>query len=249
MKFKARFSNIIEWKSVMLAVDGICHHAIIRHNKNGMALSAVDPSQISLIEVTFPKTSFQELSGDFSSMCIKIDELKNVFDTVSDDSSLELELSNSKNLKISVLDPFEMVFTLKLLKIESHESIIPKLNHKSNISLNPETMIKIISNFESITQYITINCKKDKIQFCGKGESANLKINLQKGISGIHEVTSKGNSSSEYILEHMAQVIRNIGKNSKLLKMAYGTKSPIQIFFEFPSETTVEYFLAPTVSN
>jgi len=137
-----------------------------------------------------------------------------------------------------------------VLKIVLKSSILmPKTDYKTKISIEPSTLSRIIFNMEHISEYLTISCNQEGVEFSGQGDAGNGKISLDKKSPDLKKLESVQDSSAVYSLEYMAKIIRDIGKASKTVNMEYADKNPIHILFEMPSMAIAEYYLAPRVQD
>ena len=98
-----------------------------------------------------------------------------------------------------------------------------------------------------MSEHITIECLSDKIQFSGKGDIGDAKVNLEKTHPDLSILDVSENSCSMYSIDYIAKIIRNIGKTCNNVNMEYGTKTPMKMIFEMPSMAKAEYYLAPRV--
>ena len=249
MLLKAKIKNVGEWKAVLNAVSDIVEDAMFVCNDDGVSFRGMDPSHVSLLDVTFPKSSFEEFASQNSFFGIKVDDFKTVMNTASNNDSVELEIENEATMRVSIKGNFFMEYNIRLIQRQEVNTPIPKTQYKSKVSLEPNTLSQILSNIQKISEFVTIQCNTEEVKFSGKGDVGDAKINLEKGNPDLTEIISSENSSSVYSLEYMAKVIRDIGRASKVVKLEYSNRNPIHILFEMPSKARVEYYLAPRVEN
>ena len=102
---------------------------------------------------------------------------------------------------------------------------------------------------EKVSEYVTIKSFSDRVEFSGKGDAGDAKIDLLKSNPDLEGLKITEESTSIYSLEFMAKIIRSIGRASKSVNMQYSTESPMHIEFELPSMTKVGYYLAPRVET
>ena len=58
---KAKIKNVGEWKAVLSAIDEIVEEAMFICNTDGITFRGMDPTHVSLLDITFPKSSFEVL--------------------------------------------------------------------------------------------------------------------------------------------------------------------------------------------
>ncbi len=246
---KARIKNVGEWKAILNAIGGIVEDAMFIVNTDGITFRGMDPSHVALLDVTFPKSSFEELDSKTSFFGLRVDDFKTVFNSASNDDVVELQISDHDMMKVSISGTLSMEYNIKLLERTEVNTPIPKTEYKARLSLETETLTRILSNIEKISDYVTINCNSDGVEFSGKGDVGDAKINLERGNPELKDIVLSENSAAVYSLEYMAKIIRDIGRASKSVNMEYAERNPIHIMFQMPSEARVEYYLAPRVES
>jgi len=242
---KARIKNVGEWKAILNAIGGMVDQAMFIVNDDGITFRGMDPSRVALLDVTFPKSSFDYLDGKTSFFGLIIEDFKTVFNTSTNTDTIELTIENESMMKVSVTGSLEMEYNIRLIQKQDVNTPIPKIEYKAKFSIEPETLSRIVSNIHHISEYLTISCDSTGIKFSGEGSHGDAKINLVNGTPDLKELDLSQDSSAIYSLDYMAKIIRDIGKASKMVNMEFANKNPIHILFKMPSLTTVEYFLAP----
>ena len=246
---KAKIKNVGEWKAVLSAIDEIVEEAMFICNTDSISFRGMDPTHVSLLDITFPKSSFEELKSKTSLFGVRTSEFKNILSSAGDDDTVELQIENEGNLKVLVNCTLSMTFTLKLLEKTQANTPVPRVKPNSKIDLSPNTLTRIITNLEKVSEYVTIKSLSDRVEFSGRGDAGDAKIDLLKSNPDLEGLKITEESTSIYSLEFMAKIIRSIGRASKSVNMQYSTKSPMQIEFEMPSMTKVGYYLAPRVES
>jgi len=246
---EAKIKNVSEWKSILTAIGDIADEAMFICNSDGITFRGIDPAHVALLDVTFPKSSFEFFDCHASFFGLRVVDFKNVLNAANADDVIELQIENVSSMKVLINGTLKMEFSLKLIERTEVNTPIPKVDAKSKIRLSPSILTRIISNIEKLAENVTINTQPDKVQFLGSGDIGNAKIDLDKNNPELELLDVIEDSSSVYSLEHMAKIIRDIGKTCKNVNMEYGTKTPIHLLFEMPSMIKVEYYLAPRIEN
>ena len=249
MFLKAKIKNVNEWKAVLSAIDEIVEEAMFICNTDGITFRGMDPTHVSLLNITFPKSSFEEFESTTTFFGIRTSEIKNIFSSASDNDIVELQIDNEENLRVLINGTLSMVFTLKLLEKTETNTTVPEVKSNSKITLTPATLTRIITNLEKVSEYVTIKSLSDRVEFSGRGDIGDGRIDLLKSNPDLKNLEITEDTMSIYSLEYMGKIIRSIGRASKNLNMQYSTESPLYIEFEMPSMTKVGYYLAPRVES
>ena len=78
MILKAKIKNVGEWKAVLSAIDEIVEEAMFICNTDGITFRGMDPTHVSLLDITFPKSSFEELESKTSLFGVRTSEFKKI---------------------------------------------------------------------------------------------------------------------------------------------------------------------------
>jgi len=238
-----------EWKAVLNAIGDIVEDAMFIVNDDGITFRGIDPAHVALLDVTFPKSTFETLESQTSFFGLRVDDFKNVINSAGNGDFIELHIEKDDSMKIMIDGILRMEYTLKLLEKTGITTPIPKVDVKSKVTISPNVLAKILDNIEKMSEHVTINAGIDKIQFLGKGDVGNAKIDLEKTNPDLKVLNVSEESTSMYSLEYMAKIIRHIGRTCKSVDFEYGEMTPMHMLFELPSMARVDYYLAPRVEN
>ena len=244
MLLDAKFTNIMEWKSILQAIGEITDEVMFICNPEGITFRGMDLSHISLLEITFPKLSFTFFDCHTTFFGISVNDFKTIMNSASNDDQIELTIDTPNKMKISINGNLQMKYDLNLIEKSIVNTPIPKIEATSKISLSSDILTKIMTNIERVSENVTISSISEKIQFSGSGIIGNVNVDLEKNNAEVSLMEVSQNSSSVYSLEYMTKIIKNIGKASKNVHMEYGIQTPLHMLFEMQSQTIVQYYLA-----
>jgi len=244
---KAKIKNVSEWKAVINAVGDIVDEAMFICNDDGITFRGMDSAHISLLDVTFPKSSFESFETQTSFFGIKVDELKRILSTTNPDDEMQIQIENHSSMHVTITGSLNMEYNIHLIERTEVNVPIPKTEYKSKISLDSGTLFRIMSNLSQMSEFVTIDCFPNKVEFSGKNDSGDAKINLENTNPDLYEIKTSGPNSAVYNLEYMAKIIRDLGRASNKVNLEFSSKNPLKMQFKMPSSAKVEYYLAPRV--
>jgi proliferating cell nuclear antigen len=244
--FDAIIKNVDEWKAVVNAIGDIVEDVMFICNDDGVTFRGVDPAHVTLLDVTFPKSSFESFETQTSFFGLSVNELKMVLNTTNLGDKIHLQIYNSEHLHVTITGSLNMEYNIRLIERTEVNVPIPKITSTSKISINSETLTRIMSSLSKISEFVSIDCSTNKIEFSGRGDSGDAKINLDNTDPNLYDLNSSEMTSSSYGLEYMAKIIRDIGRSSKKVNIEFASQHPMHMHFEMPS-AKVEYYLAPRV--
>ena len=246
MVFSATIKNIEEWKVILNAIGDVVDDAMFICNDEGVTFRAADSAHIALLDVTFPKSSFESFQTENSFFGISVSELKMVLNSTNLGDEIQFNIDSPNNLNVSISGSLNMEYNIRLIEKTEVNVTIPKINPTSKISVDSAILSRIMSNLSRISDYVSVGCSKDKVEFYGKGDSGDAKMDIENSNPSLFEISSSELTSSTYSLEYMAKIIRDIGRASKKVNIQYASKNPMHMQFEMPS-ARVEYYLAPRI--
>lgn len=249
MLFDAKITNIAEWKAILHAISDITDEVMFICSQDGLVFRGIDPSHVALLDIAFPRSSFESFDCHATFFGIHVNDLRNILSIVSDGDVVEFKIDDPHKMKILIRGSLNMKYDLNLIEKSEVNTPIPKIDSKNKIIMSPVTLSKVISNIEKISEYVTISTKPEKLQFVGSGMVGRAQIDIKKTDSDISLFEIREYISSIYSLEYMVNIIRNIGRASKSVNIAYGKQTPIRLRFEMESKVQAEYYLAPRVES
>lgn len=249
MLLNVKFANILEWKSILQAINEIAEEVMFICNQEGITFRGLDSSHVSLLEITFPRSSFISFNCTSTFFGISVSDFKTMINSASNNDQIELLIDTPNKMRIFINGNLQMKYDLNLIEKSSINTPNPKINASSKISLSPDILIKIMSNIERVSENVKISSFDQKIQFSGSGIIGNAIVDLEGNNTDVSLLEITRDASSIYSLEYMAKIIKNIGKASKNVNMQYGDKTPMHMLFEMPSSTKVDYYLAPRIET
>lgn len=245
----AKFTNISEWKAIVGAIGDIVEEAMFICTDDGVTFRGMDGSHVALLDITFPKSSFEFYEHKASFFGINIADFKSVLNSCGNDDLVEISIEKEHEMKIKVEGTLKMEFSLKLIEKTEINTPIPKIDCKTKAIIDPTVLTRILSNLHSISEYIAIDSKPEGMQFLSVGDSGDAVITIDRNSPNLIKYETSEDSNTSYSLDYIAKIIRNIGKASHSISLEYANKNPLHILFEMPSMITVNYYLAPKITN
>ena len=245
----AKLSNVAEWKAIVSGIGDIVEEAMFIISQDGITFRGMDPAHVSLLDVTFPKESFESYESQATFFSINIADFKAILNSCANEDTLEFFITGAHKMKIVASGTMHMEFNLKLLDRSQSNMPIPKINPTVQAVIAPAVFTRVLANMSVISDYIGIKSESDRIQFQGISDSGDATITLDKGSAELEKLDVKKAADTTYSLEYMSKIIRDIGRASKSISLEYSEQHPMHMTFAMPSQIKVNYYLAPRVEN
>ena len=146
--FEAVITNVSEWRSILAAIGNIVEDAMFICNADEVTFRGMDAAHVALLDVSFPKRSFESLKADASMFGIKIEDFKNVLAAASADDKVTLSIEGKDKLSITFSGSLDMKYNLKLLEGREVNTPVPKIEAVSKIKISPDALTRVISNID-----------------------------------------------------------------------------------------------------
>ena len=106
-------TNVSEWKSIVNAIGNISEEAMFICNSDGITFRGIDPTHVSLLDVTFPKESFEKFECETTFFGLRIADFKNVLNAADNNDVIQFQIEQQDNLKIIISGSIEMTYSLR----------------------------------------------------------------------------------------------------------------------------------------
>ena len=245
----AKLSNVAEWKAIVSGIGSIVDEAMFIISATGITFRGMDPAHVSLLDVTFPKESFESYDSKDTFFSINIEDFKAILNSCSNEDVLTLSISGAHNMKIISGGAIHMEFNLKLLDRTQANQPLPKINPTVQAVITPAAFAQILAQLNILSDYISMKSKGSKLIFKSSGDFGDGTLTLNKGSDELVTLEVTKDAESIYSLEYMTKIIRDIGKASESISLEFSDQHPMHMTFAMPSKIKIDYYLAPRVEN
>ena len=81
-----------EWKAILQAIGDITDEAMFICSQDGITFRGMDPAHVALLEITFPKSSFESFECHATFFGIQVNDFKNMLSSASNGDKIELAI-------------------------------------------------------------------------------------------------------------------------------------------------------------
>ncbi len=231
------FSTMIE--SLAKIVDEIA----INVNSERLAIRAIDPAQVALIEVHLPSEAFLEFEVE-----------EEVTGGVNIANALKLIKRSKKGDKLEIdIDEEYVIFkimgaTLKRFKFRNlavSPPEIPELGLEFNVHavILSDVLKHALKDAETVGDTAEFDAREDMLIIRGKGASTT-ETKIAGGTSALIELEIKEPSKSAYSIEYLKHILA-LTKIADAVTVEFSSTMPLKLEFPLPAGGKVMYLLAP----
>ncbi len=252
-----RFVNTKVIKSIFETLSAIIDETSILFSRDGISITAMDPSRICLLKLKISKDSklIDELKCTRShDVVINLDDLDKIMKRAASNDELTFSFLEEENKLKIIMKRKETSrtrkFSLALLDSEIEEipmNNLLQLEYNSDFTIEPSFLIEAIKDAEIYSEILNINMRKDgSLIFSSSGQIGEMVYNLSE--SDLIDSTFDGNDISDYSITFLKNILK-LNPITEKLKICLKTDHPIRIDFDLEEGVKLNYFLAPRVEE
>ncbi|MFW9985262.1 MAG: proliferating cell nuclear antigen (pcna) [Candidatus Odinarchaeota archaeon] len=248
--FIAKFDDAKTWQALIGAISALVDEANFEVSPQGMTLRAMDPSRIAMVDFELPKSAFSNFECDEEDRIgINLDEMEKIVKRAGSGNSLALGLDREKNqLAITLEGRTRRSFNISLIDLGADRPPSLNVDFDVNIKITADTLKEIIQDADIISDFITIDAAPETLTISARGDTGNLKVNIEKNEEALLEYTVKQPAKSLYALEYLNDMMKAVAA-SDTVQIEFGKGTPIKLLFAVSSGGHITYFLAPRVED
>ncbi|MGB9726325.1 MAG: proliferating cell nuclear antigen (pcna) [Fervidicoccaceae archaeon] len=233
------------FKNLFETISKLLEELKLIFTEEGLKIRAIDPSNVALIDVTFPKEAFTEYKVEGSlEVGLSMSTALKVMKRARRGDRLEIE-ADEENAVIRLVSSSRKEFKLRNIEVASQE--IPELNlsFDARIRMISEPLKLILKDIELASGNVVFEAYEDGRLLIYSGEGRKYKTEITRESSSVMEITAKGTVKSTYDVLYLSNVL-SLTKVSDSLTMEFSSLAPMRMEFEVMGGGKILYFLAPT---
>jgi len=225
------------------AIVGVVDEAVLTITENGLEVNALDPANVAMVDLTLPRSSFNNFEFESSEEQLKIGiDFANLLRMLKSWKMgiVELELrEKTLLLKSDIFDYSVSGFDLSSLRREPRCPEVTFIINQANI--RTELFREAIQSIKLVCEdFVNIGVNDGEIYMLGKGERDTLKAILGQ--------LSTEDVCSSHSIEYLSAMCS--GMYTETIKLSLRTDYPIKIDFNIGwyGKGKVTYMLAPRIA-
>ena len=248
MVFSAKTSGSEEWKAIISAVSSLVEEATFEATVEGISFRGMDPSHVALIDISWPNSAFEKYECDSDiKFGVRIDEFSKLIKRADKSSTIEINISEDNMLLVTIGK--NKKYKMRLIESSASDTPLPKISYDCKISLPSSTFDKILGDVQVVSDYLIITSSETMAEFSGKGDSGEVKINLEKAKDELTELEITQNAHGQYSLEYLNPIVKAVGASVESVTCEFSTEKPLRVEFKVANIGRIHFYLAPRVES
>jgi len=233
-------------KEVVDIVGTLVDEAKFSVGKEGIALKAVDPAHVAMVDLSLDKGAFEEYKADECELGIDIDKLKEVLKLARAGDIIGIKHDEEKNKLIlnvgNITRRMSLVDTAGL-----SDPKVPNLDLPAKISIKVDELKQGIRASESVSDHLALISSPDGFEMFSEGDTDSVNLKLSKDL--LEKLDCKEKVRSLFPLDYFSNIVKVISTPTTVT-LSLGSDYPVKLEFNFADEKgRVTYLLAPRIES
>lgn len=237
--------------SLKYAVDSIVslvEEGQFEIDAEGLNLKAMDPSQISMVSFTMPKSAFVEYEpGDEGRIALDIRQLSNVLARGKKGEKAELKIEDGRLVIQFVGQKRRRTFKVPLLQINERIQREPKIQFASHAKLKADALKEALKDAKLISSHVRLMINPDQFIVDVRGDSGDVKAEFDSGSEEVVELKTGDSAKATFPLQYLEDMMKATNASS-IVTVNLETDKPLRLEYELEG-ARVKYYLAPRIET
>lgn len=235
-------------KSAIDSIVSLVEEGILEVKQDGLHLCAMDPSQISMVNFTMPKSAFLEYNIDEEKkLGIDIAQLSTVLSRGKRGEKAEITLEEGRIVINFFSEKKRRTFKVPLLDIGDGVSRQPKIEFASFVKISADALKETLKDAKLISSHVRFVLEPQSFVIDVKGESSDARVEFQLGSGEVAEIKTVNGAKSTFPLQYVEDIMKAASASTQIT-INLETDRPLKLEYEIEG-AKVTYFLAPRIES
>ncbi len=243
--FKAKLKGDV-LKEVIKVVSTLVDEVKLNISNDGIALKAVDPAHVAMVDLELGKDAFEELDASDCELGIDIDKIKEVLSLAKAGDVLDINHDEEHNKLVIHIENITRHMSL-VDTMGMSDPKMPSLNLPAKIKIAAGELNQGIKASESISNHIALLANPEGFELSSQGDTDSVSLKLRKDLLLALECTEPVRSL--FSLDYFSNMIRSV-PSAGVVNLSIGQDYPAKMDFDIAEgHGKVTYLLAPRIEN
>ena len=245
------FKAIVSASTLRDALDSVSvlvEECKIRLNEDGLAIRAVDPANVGMVDLSLEAAAFESYEADGGVIGVNLSRLEDIAGMANSGDLIQLEL-NEETRKLHI--PIDgLSYTLALIDPDSirQEPDIPDLDLPAEIVVEGNQMDRGIKAADMVSDHIRLRVDEEEEAFYIEAEGDTDDVDLKLPREELIQLTA-GPADSLFSLDYLKDMNKAIPSDAEVT-VELGEEFPVKLHYEFGEGMGhVTYMLAPRIQS
>ncbi|MFC7070452.1 DNA polymerase sliding clamp [Halobaculum lipolyticum] len=245
------FKAIVSASTLRDALDSVSvlvDECKIRLNEDELAIRAVDPANVGMVDLTLEAAAFESYEADGGVIGVNLNRLEDIAGMANSGDLVQLELDEeTRKLHIQIDG---LSYTLALIDPDSirQEPDIPDLDLPAEIVVEGAQIDRGIKAADMVSDHIRLRVDEAEEAFFIEAEGDTDDVDLRLDREDLIDLQS-GPADSLFSLDYLKDMNKAIPSDAEV-RVELGEEFPVKLHYEFGEGMgQVTYMLAPRIQS
>jgi proliferating cell nuclear antigen len=235
-------------KSVIDCIASLVEEGQFEVKADGLHLMAMDPSQISMVSFTMPKSAFVEYDvSEERKIGIDISQLSNVLSRGKKGEKVELAVEEGRLVIRFTGEKHKRTFKVPLIESGERSQREPKIEFKSHATIKADAIKETLKDAKLVSSHVRLQLTPQQFLVEVRGENGEVKAEFDNGSPELLELHTEAPVKATFPLQYLEDMVKATSGNS-LVKINLETDRPLKLEYEIEGAKIV-YYLAPRIET
>ncbi|MGC9011834.1 proliferating cell nuclear antigen (pcna) [Thermogladius sp.] len=244
MLIKVVYPEARYFKEIVDALSKIVDEAAFQFQQDKLKITAMDVSNIALIDIELPAEAFSEYNVEAPlNIGVSLSNLNKLFKKAKKGDRLNIE-GDEEHVELTLVSATKRLYRFRNLDVKPPEISLANLEFKVDARLIAGSLKEAVKDVESVSEKIEFEATEEALIVRGKGTGA-VEAKYQVGSPALVSLEVKERSKASYQVSYVSSVI-GLSKISDTIAVRFSTDSPLQLEFSL-GVGKILYLLAPAL--
>ncbi len=249
--FKATISNVGLLTDSISTIAELIDEGIFKIAKDEITLSAADRAMVAVVKFNLSAKAFDEYELEKErEIGLNIPGFLSVLKRATSQDKVSLNLAENK-LQVDIRGKSKRKFVVPLIELTREE--IPDIeqlekNFTTKVQLAPEILQNGIEDAEIISDSVIFQAEPKKFLMKAEGDVSKTELELESGDSALISLNADAEVKSRYPIDYLKKMLK-AARIADSVSIAFGQDYPMKISFVAGDKASLEFVLAPRVSE
>ncbi|MFC6786664.1 DNA polymerase sliding clamp [Halobaculum halobium] len=245
------FKAIVSASTLRDALDSVSvlvDECKIRLNEDELAIRAVDPANVGMVDLTLEAAAFESYEADGGVIGVNLNRLEDIAGMADSGDLIQLELDEETRKLLIQTDGLS--YTLALIDPDSirQEPDIPDLDLPAEIVVEGAQLDRGITAADMVSDHIRLRVDEAEEAFFIEAEGDTDDVDLRLDREDLIDLQA-GPADSLFSLDYLKDMNKAIPKDAEV-RVELGEEFPVKLHYEFGEGLgQVTYMLAPRIQS
>lgn len=235
-------------KAAIDSIVSLVEEGVFELKKDALHLRAMDPSKISMVSFTMPKSAFLEYNlEEERNLGINISQLSSVLSRGKRGEKAELTLEEGRLVIKFFSAKHKRTFKIPLLEIGEGLQKEPPIEFTHYVKIKADSFKEVLKDARLVSSHIKLFLDPNNFVVDVKGDGGEVKAEFEKGGEEIVDIKATKSAKATFPLEYLEDIVKASHSSSDIM-INLETDKPLKIEYLIEGAKVV-YYLAPRIET